>query len=440
MPDTSMGKKKSVLFITPLAAYGGVETMVLRSAKWLAQHGHRVIICTTPDIDLSIKQTLLTQKAEIFFTSWDNKRPFNFHSLPVCLEEDEALVVVAYYYTAMRIAHYTQRQFSRNQVDVFYYVPHTDGAIYEKISVPHWPWLLKKIMSLYFASYCCRMQRDNKLLFLDEIAACNTMQSYHIKLQGALPVLRLPLFIAEYPRPTVINKWDSKHFEILAITRLDFPFKGYILGLVDAFSSIAAQYSHVKLTLIGYGNGENTLQKKIESQPQAVQSRITWLRGVEYSKLSEHFDNAHVFVGMGTSALDAAQRGVPSIVPIQNQTACSVLGTLDKTPFNLSVSPEDQRSYGVPNNLVSPDQKDVQNYLESILKLTEQEYNQLSMNCYKVIEQHYNIDIILPQLLSLENRNRKSCLNLVKMCGLRILDFFMLLQYKIKAPFRRTKK
>lgn len=112
---------------------------------------------------------------------------------------------------------------------------------------------------------------------------------------------------------------------MLAIARADFPFKGYLLGLIDEFSkgNIPEKWH---LTIITYGpiHHMELLHSKYLQSSEAVKSRIQILGKMKYEDLEYYFNQAHIFVGMGTTLLDASKHGVISIPvePFNNSVKC----------------------------------------------------------------------------------------------------------------------
>jgi hypothetical protein len=128
-------------------------------------------------------------------------------------------------------------------------------------------------------------------------------------------ILRLPMEITR----TTVSKSKNDNINILSIARFDFPFKGYILGLIDAFKTIALSTNNITLTIIGYGEGEAMVNQKVAALPVNIRKRIKILNKIPYSEIVAYIDKCDLFVGMGTTALDAANRNKICIVPVSYQ-------------------------------------------------------------------------------------------------------------------------
>ena len=93
-------------------------------------------------------------------------------------------------------------------------------------------------------------------------------------------------------------------------------FKGYLIGLIEWF---AESMKNIYLTIISYGPDEELLSQKIASLPPSVRNRIEWYGKTDYNHLEDYYKKASIYVGMGTTVLDASLRGVVSI-PVQAYT------------------------------------------------------------------------------------------------------------------------
>jgi len=112
-----------------------------------------------------------------------------------------------------------------------------------------------------------------------------------------------------------IQEHNSSPPEILrmgTMSRYEFPFKGYILGLIDFFSVFTSQVNS-ELVICGFGESRQQIIDKIDSMPIAVKNKIKLLDTVQYSQLNEFFNQLDVFFGMGTTLIDATKYNVIAI-------------------------------------------------------------------------------------------------------------------------------
>ena len=102
----------------------------------------------------------------------------------------------------------------------------------------------------------------------------------------------------------------------MTIARADFPFKGYIVGLIEWFKTSSER---TNLNIISYGKDEKVIVDKINALDDSVKNRISFVGKTDYNELEKYYQNADIYVGMGTTVLDASLRGIVSI-PVQAYT------------------------------------------------------------------------------------------------------------------------
>ena len=138
-----------------------------------------------------------------------------------------------------------------------------------------------------------------------------------ICLRNACDLLKLNLPNSDeyvFNLPIRIKEWDDadinairKHtpFTITTITRMDFPFKGYVLGLLGWFTLNAEKYN-LQLTIIGEGSDSGELMAVMNNMSDNLLSRITYIKNVPYNQLCSVFFKTDLYIGMGTTLIDAA--------------------------------------------------------------------------------------------------------------------------------------
>lgn len=99
---------------------------------------------------------------------------------------------------------------------------------------------------------------------------------------------------------------------VLTVARL-VDMKGYIEGLIRDFAEIAKETrSPCKLVIIGDGPLRARLQRV--ASKTGIGDRIKFVGSVPYDRLPAFYAQAHVYVGMGTTVLEAAAAGLPVII------------------------------------------------------------------------------------------------------------------------------
>lgn len=169
-------------------------------------------------------------------------------------------------------------------------------------------YLLRIYLKIRYRSLAKSLVKNGSILFMDVQSVQETERSLKLNINRDLIQL-LPIDIRMYPS----DYWESvkKHspFTIGTMCRMDFPFKGYVLGLIDQFALLYKKYD-LRLYIVGDGPNGEELRNKIHNLPCEIQDRITYQRSIPYSDLGVFYSKCDLALGMGTMLLDAANYNV----------------------------------------------------------------------------------------------------------------------------------
>lgn len=210
-------------------------------------------------------------------------------------------------------------------------------------------------------------------------------------------VLNLPMHVREIDLENIRDKSKRRTFNLLAIARAEFPFKGYIIGLIDDFLEILKKHPSTTLKIISFGRDENQIKEKINSLPKEIVPKIELIGSVPYEKLCDYFEKTHLNIGMGTTVLDAANHGVPSIV-VKSYTMRSISsGFFSEHPEMLAARSEVLKSsYEIINK---------------VIQMTEDDYIELCVKEYNTLKENYNMNDFIEKLFLHNNTQRNKKIN-----------------------------
>lgn len=228
------------------------------------------------------------------------------------------------------------------------------------------------------------LSSNGNMICIDEETIRYT-QNYYLDTSLDIEIARVPEDIQPFDPHVIKEKFNQNSFNILTIARAEFPTKGYILGLIDWFKRDDIP-SNVTLTIISYGNGINFLLQAISSIPEAKQKNIRLVGKTDYNELQKYFTDAKLYVGMGTTILDAAQAGVISI-PVKPFTY---------NLFAVHTFEQDYRTIGVDKNLNLENRFD--ELFKEIYSFSEQQYLEVAVNSRNAVIEHYSSEKIAAQL------------------------------------------
>ncbi|MEL7660871.1 hypothetical protein [Acetobacterium wieringae] len=235
------------------------------------------------------------------------------------------------------------------------------------------------------AAKCIKsMTKRGCLLCMDEQTKEYTKNYYKFKSFNP-SILRISVVPAEIEDSLLHDRATQKEFNILAIARADFPFKGYLLGLLDWISEHEFD-DDLSFTIISYGAGENILREKIASLDKIKQRRIILIGKTDYDKLNSFYNKAKLYIGMGTTVIDAAQKGIIAI-PVLPYTEKLVVGDFFYNDYRV---------------LALDNLNDVQfkERIETVKRLSPDEYYSFEKLSRKLVVDNYSNNQIVDNLIN----------------------------------------
>lgn len=375
--------KRNTIFIAYLMNYGGIETFMLRMIEWLKEQGQDVYVFGDKDRNVNEKLVDEIRKAggEVDTISFrgrekrisEIKKRF-FHKKVLCIVFSYPGVILA------------DQIFGRNDnTDIVFYDPHQFGLMMD-----YWTTRkgLKPILRALSGYVCRRMYQNHQIIFMDQLCKNRTLNEFRLRERFADDLLYLPMKIQDFDEQKIETKHKKGKFTILSICRMDFPFKGYLFGLLDDFKRLHKEVPHSTLTIIGGGKDESQLKEKINSMETALRESIFWIPGLTYEQLEPYFEEAMLYIGMGTTVMDAVNRGVPAL-PVGSYTyQCRGYDYFYKDAANLG---------GLHG------EREIFSLIKQIASLDRVDYLELCKKDHDGLEKLYDIDFIGNCFLKFKN-------------------------------------
>lgn len=288
---------------------GGAETLAVRIAEWCFVHGFVRIIYILPYAGVrkpmfieALKKTV--SNLEIYYDDWEN-----LQKLPVRADGEKLFFrkndYVLWFHDLLDLfikgEYIRLRNHGNAEFHPYMYVIYPDNVKKEYQRL-----LLKRL----FYKICISRMNQFFLVFMDNDTRIETERFYNIQFRHCISA-KIPMVFempfSEY-LPHVMERYRSGSFTIMTICRMEFPHKGYVLGLIKIFEKLRMKYKNIKLIIIGDCSPARDLVNA-EIRGSSVSEDISLLGPVAYDELEAYMLKADVFVGMGTTLLDAARIG-----------------------------------------------------------------------------------------------------------------------------------
>ena len=335
---------------------GGIETIVYNLIKYGLSQNYRIVWMAKKPVIMFRGFDDIRERIEIIETNPKSKRK---SIEQIKLSKDEKVIIISFTPFDHDFAIQIKERYADIDITPLYILANTKGAVYyieEYFSWPLYGYVRKKMTSVIK-----EWERHGDIRYLNHIqrAACEEAYHFHFSdVEGN----RIPPItkVTHYDEKVLRERAKRKDFNIISISRFEFPHKQYLLGLVDAYAQLKPKYNQLSLYIIGYGVGEAVLKRKISGYPKTISKDIHLLGTKTALEIDEVMINMHLNVSVAGSVSCGTRNGVVSL-PARNYCGdvCEVYGYL---PDSYS-----QRSSREPGMPVVP-------FIEELINMSEEDY------------------------------------------------------------------
>ena len=234
-----------------------------------------------------------------------------------------------------------------------------------------------RVFGLLFNKY---LSHSNKFFMSKEILNLN--QKYFNSDFSSSKVFPLPI---NNISDKDFNRLPKK-YKIISVGRL-VSFKTYNNYMIDVIEDLINSGYNVTYDIYGDGPLMNELVEKIKNK--SLQKHITLHGKVSYDKLKDIFSDAYIFVGMGTSVLEASFCSVPSVVAQEKINNPLSQGYIYNMP-----------EYNCGEYIQGMKKIKVYDLILDLINKNDKDYN---LECKKTYDyvQKYSIDNVMHEFLNL---------------------------------------
>lgn len=279
---------------------GGIETLIVRMARWLVENGHSVrVVLSAPDV----LDELLPPEVGVCYL----ERPVEQYSRINRVREelsgrlgDAPDVVYSFCYRTALLAEFIVAGSGwkeRPRILTGVYHPHDvllTGAGRKTWVYPFVRHLYQRVVgvrnTLFMNEYCRRSNGEDLGVDFTESGI-------------------FPLPVREYA--PAVKRVSGSTLRIVSVGRMT-SFKTYNILMPALVRRLRDQGNDVEWTV--YGEGELAAQSRSAAVRHGVEKYCKYMGNCNYEALPDVFANADVFVGMGTAAIEAALAGLPTLV------------------------------------------------------------------------------------------------------------------------------
>lgn len=312
-----------VLLINHSLYTGGVETLVVRMANWLVGHGHGCSILLRDQFTGDLTSLLDPKvRLRVVGNTWDFLAMKGIRRIiwkSFALPKPDIIYTLEQNWSVVGLL--VRDIFHKEKPAVATGAYHLNQFAYEQTDVrPGRLALLQR--DIYDRFYL-----DSQKVFMSEETRVGHETFFNRKINEGW-VWPLPVKI---PDLSALEERKPVPGRVLSIGRLT-RFKSYSWYMVPILRSL--RHRHPKIQWHVYGSGMCEEELVTHYWKDAIEEGLIVFHGsIPYEHIMKAFNEATVFIGMGTVLLEAAAAGVPAIPALVDDTESVTWGFIDKMPY-----------------------------------------------------------------------------------------------------------
>lgn len=241
-----------------------------------------------------------------------------------------------------------------------------------------------------------KMCENNAIISADEINIMETEKYYDFRMIPQPPIIRLPMKIDSVDRDVVIREgFESKI--IMTSCRADFPYKGYVVGLIDEYAELKKNYPEIRLHIVCDGEDIGVLKEKINQTAKEIRDSIELSGWMSYDELKNCMNRCMIYIGMGSSVFDSSLRYKPSAVIKFDTMECIGKDYTAENPFDMAAKEN------ITNTAAA--------MIERVLRMSYEEYKVFSQRSFDEVSKVYGIDNVMNQFMNHHTKSKLSIMN-----------------------------
>jgi glycosyltransferase involved in cell wall biosynthesis len=302
-------QKARIIFVQDKFFLGGIEVLELKLVKELARRGYDVVVASRNH------EAFRESSKEFNHFAHKGYPDFISRSLSLLSGDCKTVIFVSLHPTAAMASEIAGRKISRLQtgdlqIHHFHWVSHSRAFFFSQ------KLLIRELFKAFFA-----ILPPRSTYFMSDAAKIAHQSFWNIPLKN-YPIIRI---IGREPRvkymvretiEIVGRERKRPDLRIVSVGRL-VPFKSYNVNAPEIVRRLLESGINATWDIWGYGPDEPTIFGK--ARENDVADRVRVLGALPHAKFDETVSSYDVFVGMGTSVLEAAKTGTPSCVAVENQ-------------------------------------------------------------------------------------------------------------------------
>lgn len=363
-----------IVFIQDDLGVGGIETYFYQNLVLLKEkHIQTVWVCGKTGYVADVFKSVF---ADGSIPIWKERIDANKLKEMTLGRPDASITIVSSYINGFAMAELFKQSCNWCPVYTFFFVNHFTGWMNYLESA--YPRIVRPSMNRRLSKIFGKMNENDNIRYFSDRHISVMEKTYHYKIKKERNNLIVPPSVIqpEFNRERFEKLFERKQFNILTVSRFDFPHKGFVIGLIRTFGELKNEYPNLTLTIVGYGNGYAEVTKAISELPESAKNDVFLHGECSPEELDSFYYNANLNISAAGCFSGGTRLGILSL-PVRNYCMeCETYGFPPET-IKMLVSTE-------PG-------KPVKDYIVQALKMTKEEYVQKCRDGYDAFFQLQSI-------------------------------------------------
>lgn len=283
------------VFFYPRLILGGAEWLIVKLSKYLKGKGHECEVWAFA-CDAEIAEICQDAGVELRLLSSDAELARRANSAG---DRGESLRLVVFF--ARDLLHLTRATVHCPDGSVLLYIVHPSVLTLRGRG-------LKRLYRFPFRRAANACFAAGQIVFMDEVckeASASFCGNADMGSSGR--VVRLA--VEEGPPLSFRERSGECGIRVLTVARAEFPFKAYMFGLISSVIALNDEGYNIDLEVVSYGEGLSELVGHARKN-----KHVSFLGRRSHDELWGLYDSCDLYVGMGTTTIEAASRGKAVLV------------------------------------------------------------------------------------------------------------------------------
>lgn len=354
---------KTLIVNYPTMNMGGIESVCHAYIKYAIAQGVRVIWLCYPEMQIAESFKDVLNSIERVRVNKSSSKDILIDSLHI--EGD--VVVLSFTPLFLSRALMLSKNYPHCNIVNLYIVANTRGRYYYA-EESFWG-LSSRLVAAEAKKYNQLWAKQGYVRFFTNLQAEAFEHNYDYIFDDKKEIVIPPAFETKALDEQILKgKISRKEFNLISVTRFQFPHKQYLIGLIKDYGILKKKYPQIKLHIVGYGPGQSLVNETINNLDKDSQKDVTLYGELGAEEIAQLMNGMHLNISVAGSVVVGARNGVLSI-PARNfcEGECEVYGFLPESYELITATKPGMRAI---------------NYIEEVINMSDDEYEEKCRESY----------------------------------------------------------